>query len=347
MRTPLAAALPLLLAAPPPALGQDAVLPDPAAFEDKYQFDCNAPYETVARPDVVVHRGVRYELRGAEVQLRREGAPRKGPARLGVLAGIKELDEETQGSLRFFFDAFEQADVEAVIIGGDTAEQPDQLDAIYGWLVAATGRPLLSLVGNTERAGAHNYAIAKQRKAGHLQLLNLGLVRRVDAPGVDVVSLSGYHDRTYLHLSGGCLYDARALEGVERAARAADDPVVLAAHGPPRQRGQRAIDYVPAVGNVGDPQLTALVSRLKVPFGVFGHILEAAGRATDLAGQPLPAGRLHPALYLNQGSANALVWKLNDGSTSWGLGAILTVEGKKASYQVLRAPKPKVPPPAE
>jgi hypothetical protein len=91
---------------------------------------------------------------------------------------------------------------------------------------------------------------------------------------------------------------------------------------------------------VGDPKLADLLKRMKVPFGVFGHILEAGGHATDLGGKPLAQKKLFPALYVDQGSANPLIWKMNDGTTAYGLAAILTVDGKQASYEVLKAPKP-------
>jgi Icc-related predicted phosphoesterase len=313
---------------------------DWAAYQDQFQFECNAPWVNVDPPEKKSHEGYTYELGGATVKVRRDKPAAKGPVRLGLLAGIKDAEPETLATLKRFLDAFVAADVEAVIVGGDTAEQPEVLDAIYAWLVDATKRPILSIAGNTERAGAHNYAIDKLRKAGALHLLNMGLIRRYDGPGFDVVSLSGYHDKTYLHLSGGCIYTDKALTDAESAVRASDDPVVMLVHGPPRQSGKAALDFVPGAGNVGDPKLADLLKRMKVPFGVFGHILEAGGHATDLGGKPLPQKKLFPALYVDQGSANPLIWKMNDGSTAYGLAAILTVDGKQASYEVLKAPKP-------
>jgi Icc-related predicted phosphoesterase len=314
---------------------------DFAAYEEQYQFECNAPWVRVDPPEKKSLHGYAYEFGGASVKVRRETPAAKGPVRLGLLAGIKDAEPETLETLKRFLEAFEKADVEAVIVGGDTAEQPEVLDAIYAWLVEATKRPILSIAGNTERAGAHNYAIAKLRKAGHLHLLNMGLLRRYDGPGFDVVSLSGYHDKTYLHLSGGCIYSDQAIIDAESAVRACDDPVVMLVHGPPRQSGKAALDFVPGAGNVGDPRLADFLKRMKVPFGVFGHILEAGGHATDLKGTPLPQKKLLPALYVDQGSANPLIWKMNDGTTAYGLAAILTIDGKLASYEVLRAPKPK------
>lgn len=325
----------LLLFADPPK--------DWGAFEEAYQFECNAPWVLITdAPQTVKYDGWIYEHAGASIKVRRDkpALAKSGPVKLGLLAGIKDLEKETQETLKRFLDAFEQADVEVIVVGGDTAEQTEVLDAVYAWLPKQTKRPIVSIAGNTERAGAHNYAIGKVRKGGTLNLINLGLIRRYDGLGFDLVSLSGYHDKTYLHLSGGCIYSDQALTDAESAIRAADDPVIMLVHGPPRQTGKAALDFVPGAGNVGDAKLTELIKKMKVPFGIFGHILEAGGHATDLSGKPLPPKKPAAALYVNQGSANPLPWKMNDGSTSYGLAAIMTVSGNKASYEVLKAPKP-------
>ena len=316
-------------------------LADWATWEEAYQFDCNAPFGGVARPETKTLGGFVYEFAGGTVKVRRE-TPRKdaATAKIGVLAGIKDLEPETKDALTRVFAQFDAADVDVVIVGGDTSEAPDALDQIYGFLVEATKRPILTIAGNTERGGAHNYAIAKQRKAGQFHLINMGLTRRYDGEGVDVVSLSGYHDKRYLHLSGGCLYTQKAIADAAAAARASDDPVVLLVHGPPKQSGGQALDYVPQVGNVGDPAINALIKEAKIPFGVFGHILEAGGHATDLTGKVLQVKKPAKALYLNQGSVNPLPWKMNDGTTSYGLAAVLTVKGPLASYEVIKLPKP-------
>ncbi len=319
---------------------------DLAAFDDAYQFECNAPWVLIESPPAALkYGGWSYEYGGAWVKARRE-SPAKGTPKIGLLAGIKDLEPETQEALKRFLAEFEKQDVELIIVGGDTAEQTDVLESVYDWLPKQTQRPIVSITGNTERAGAHNYAIAKARKAGALNLINMGLQRRYDGPGFDVVAISGYHDKTYLHLSGGCIYNDQALTDAESAIRSADDPVVMLVHGPPRQSGKQALDFVPGAGNVGDPKLADLLKRMKVPFGVFGHILEAGGHATDLSGKPIAQKKSSAALYVNQGSANPLPWKMNDGTTSYGLAAVLTINGKQASYEVLKGPKP-APTPTE
>jgi Icc-related predicted phosphoesterase len=316
---------------------------DFSAWEERYQFDCNGPFEHFSPADVKEREGWRFEHTGGTVKVTRL-KPRAGKKPvLGLLAGIKDLEPETKAMLDQFIAGFEKADVDAIVIGGDSSSEPDALDQILEYLGKATSRPLLVVAGNMERGAALNYAVLKQRKAGALHMLNLDVIRRYDGDGVDVIGLGGYHDKAYLHLAGGCIYKQKDLDALERAAAAANDTVVLLTHGPPRQKGQQAIDYVPGADNVGDPHLTELIAKAKISFGIHGHILEAAGRATDVGGKPLPQKKLHPSLFVNQGSANPLPWKLNDGTTSYGLAALLTVDGKKASYEILRGPKPKAP----
>ena len=311
-----------------------------AQWEEAAQFDCIGPFTHFSPPDVKELDGHRLEYSGATVKIRRTGSSPKG-VRFGLLAGIKDLDPETQARLTDFLSAFEKADVDAIVIGGDTSSEPAMLETIFTFLVKATKRPLLVIAGNMERGASLNYALTKVRteqQAAHL--VNMDLVRRADFAGADLVSLGGYHDKAFLHLAGGCIYQDKHLDQLEQAAAAADDPVVLLTHGPMRQKGQQALDFVPGADNVGDPRLTALAQRAKISFGITGHILEAAGKGTDFVGRVVPPKKPHPVLFVNQGSANPLPWKMNDGSTAHGLAAILTISGKTGSYEILRGPKP-------
>lgn len=316
-----------------------------AEYEEAHAFECNGALDRLPAAEELEHGGFKYELLGSTVRARRLGPAAKGPVRIGVLSGIKDLEPETQEALEGFFAEFKKQQVAAVILGGDTAEAPDNLEKVYAFLVTQTDVPLLAIAGNSERGGAHHYAIKKAR-VGHANLLDLNIVRRFDGEGFDVVSLGGYYDKRFMRMAGGCSYTAADVEAVQTVAKECDDPVLFLAHGPPRQSGQKAIDYVPEAGNVGDPELTRAIVAAKIPFGVFGHILEAGGKACDLKGNPLPENKLAKALYLNPGPANPLPWKLNSGQTSYGLAAVLTVEGKQAKYQLLKAPK-KAPAPAD
>lgn len=322
-----------------PAFAQDEESPKTfAQYEEKHQFVCNAPIEKLPAPDVLEHAGYRYEFMGATAKIRRIDA-KKGPLKLGVLSAIKDAEPETFALLDKFFAEFEKQNVDFIVVGGDTAEEPAVLDQVYAWLVKRTTKPILTVAGNSERPAAHNHSIGKLR-AEHPNLINMGIVRRVDADGADIVSLSGYYDARYLHMRGACVYKPEDLDAVVTLAKESDDPVVLLSHGPPKQSGKASIDFVPDSGNVGDPEVLKVVQTAKIPFGIHGHILEAGGKATDLAGKPLKEGKPWPQLFLNPGSANPLTWKLNAGGTSYGLAAVMTIDGKKASYTVLKGEKP-------
>ena len=82
--------------------------------------------------------------------------------------------------------------------------------------------------------------------------------------------------------------------------------MALVSHGPPRGEGAEAIDRIYEHRNVGDPAMAAMIKELKIPFGFFGHILEAGGRATDDVGNPIKPGHLSKSLFANAGSASAI-----------------------------------------
>ncbi len=89
--------------------------------------------------------------------------------------------------------------------------------------------------------------------------------------------------------------------------------------------------------NVGDPMLTHLIKKKKIPFGIFGHILEAGGTAVgrDLT-KAVKAKTGSTSFYLNAGSVSGDPWGMNDRSTSYGMAALVTIDGKKAQYVIKR-----------
>lgn len=331
------------LALPAAALAQDE--PPPTNW-DEYQaahsLTCVGPDEALSRPEVKTFGGYELTLSGARAKVRRvEGPAVAGEVRLGVISGIKELDKATRASLDEFFAKFKAAKVEGVLLGGDSAENELDLEDVLAY-VAAQDLPTYAVIGNWESRAPFNRAIRAVAK-DHPNLVNLDLVRHLEAEAFDVVSLGGYSDKGYVKGSGACLYKPADAATIVKFAQEAKHPVVLLMHGPPQQKGKEAIDFVPGAGNVGDKDVTAAIVEAKIAFGVHGHILEAGGRATDLAGKPLAAGKPHPQLFLNPGGASALPWKMNDGKTSYGLAAILTLKGKTASYEILKATRHETP----
>ena len=94
---------------------------------------------------------------------------------------------------------------------------------------------------------------------------------------------------------------------------------------------------IPDKKNVGDPDLTKLIRKRSIPFGIFGHILEAGGRAVDGSLQKkVRENTKSPKLYLNAGSVSGDPWGMLDGSASYGMAIMMEINGVKASYKVKR-----------
>lgn len=308
------------------------------AFQGAHSLECLTT-DTLEPPQTLHHAGFSYVFHGTSVQLRREQPRTHREIRLGVLSGIKELDEATKAQLGGWLARFKAADVDAILVGGDNAEDESRLDDVFQFL-AATELPTYVIIGNWEGRASFNRALRDAAKQ-HPNLINGDFARRLDGEGFDVVTLPGYSDRNFVRSSGGCIYSPDEARGLVALAKQADDPVVLLMHGPPRQRGKAAIDYVPGVGNVGDANLTDAIREAGIHVGIHGHILEAGQRATDLGGKPVPQKKRVASLFVNPGPANALPWKLNDGKTSYGAAAIVTLDRGEASWELLAAPKPK------
>lgn len=118
--------------------------------------------------------------------------------------------------------------------------------------------------------------------------------------------------------------------------------MVLVAHGQPKGEAPTALDVIaPDKKHVGDANINAAVAAAKIPFGIFANIKEAGANATaDLAGHKVIApGAASETLYLNPGAADSLEWVMNDGSSSTGVAALLSIKGKSASYELYKAAK--------
>jgi Icc-related predicted phosphoesterase len=310
-----------------------------AEYQAAHSLTCWARDEPLQPPQTVEFGGYRYTFAGTTAKVARLSPRAKGAEiKLGVLSGIKELDAKTRATLDTFLARFKAAGVEALLVGGDNAEDEDNLGAVFEYL-GATQLPVYVVIGNWEGRAPFNRALAAA-SAQHPNLINLQLVRRLDAEGYDVISLGGYFDRQYVRNSGGCVYKPEDAAYLTTLARQADDPVILLMHGPPRQKGKEALDFVPDAGNVGDPEVARAIAEAHIPFGIHGHILEAGLRATDAGGKPVAANKFQSSLFLNPGAANSLPWKLNDGRTDYGSAALLTLKGREAKYEWLVAPKP-------
>jgi hypothetical protein len=114
---------------------------------------------------------------------------------------------------------------------------------------------------------------------------------------------------------------------------------VLVAAVPPRGQDGRALDFSDGQ-NIGDARLAALLQTRRVPFGIFGQVWEAGERGVELAGRLFAPGAASEQLYLNPGAAERSTWPMNDGQLTPGRAATLTIAGKTATWDVVRAPQP-------
>ena len=317
-----------------------------AGSYEQYQVDSETTCvgkadQTLAAPETWTASGHSFTAKGALLEVKPE-KPEPGVARLGLLAAIKDFSPETKKNLELFIAAFKKAGVRAVIVGGDSAYGVDDQDSTIAEVftfLGDQGLPVYAVIGNSESRSAFNRGVLTAWRKNK-SVINLDLVRRVDGDGFTLVSLPGYFDRRFIAETSGCNYKPEDAQELTRLARgpAADSPAVLVTHGPPRQEGKAALDVTTDGKNVGDPDLSAAIADAKINFGVFGHILESGGRATDLEGKrPVKQATPSPAVFINPGPAFADPWPMNDGRISKGMAAILTLKGGKGEWTLVSA----------
>jgi len=215
-------------------------------------------------------------------------------------------------------------------------------------ILAESDLPVLVLSGNRECKTTFNSAMATLSE-DFPNVFNMNAVRRADLDDVDIVSMPGYHDPEYVHCSWDkCLYYESDTLALIDLAKEANDPVVAISHGPPRQQDRNGIDVVSEGANVGNPALATAIEKAGIPFGAFGNIQEAGGKAVNLDGTSLIAQNTFVnSLYLNPGPADSMIWTMNDESESKGMAAVIRIVGKKASYKIYRiGQETKAPAPA-
>ncbi|TMB31199.1 MAG: hypothetical protein E6J61_10910 [Deltaproteobacteria bacterium] len=140
-----------------------------------------------------------------------------------------------------------------------------------------------------------------------------------------------------MHADGACVYVQKDIDALASFLdRHGGAPVILAMAVPPRGKGKDALD-VSDGQNVGDPRIVPLLTPRRAPFGVFGQVWESGGRAVDGAGIPVPPGRDSEQLYLNAGAADRTRWPMADGSLVAGQAAVLSLQGRRASVEIVRA----------
>ncbi|GAC1538732.1 MAG: hypothetical protein NVS2B9_05450 [Myxococcales bacterium] len=264
----------------------------------------------------------------------------RGEVKVGILAGLKDSDDANLSHLRALAGELVRRGAEVLIADGDLGDHGDAQAALLG-VLTATGLPVLAVAGNRESRGELDAVEADLRRRG-ARIIDLSRSRIVDLGDALVVGLAGTFDRRQAREEGACVYVQRDVDAVAAALEklaSGPAPAILVAAVPPRGNGLSALD-VSEGQNTGDPRLTPLLRAKRAPFGVFGQVWEAGGRAIDGAGKPVAPLVFSEQLYVNPGAADHTPWPMSDGTTQKGLAALLTVRGRKAAVEFVRAPAP-------
>jgi Icc-related predicted phosphoesterase len=325
---------------PPPKVAEKPVeapkAPPPiAAPEPLADKECAAPIDP--GPGVELKFGDRVgKTNGARLVFGDKDAD--GKLSIGVLGPINEDSGQNILALRQYVKFFAKAKVDAIIVDGDVGERADGIARVLKELAVAKV-PVLVNIGNNERRGDFTDGVKAAAEA-FPNVINLTQIRVVSFPELTLISLPGYHDPTYFKCQTSCQYLKSTLDEVVREAKAQTTPVLLIAHGPPRGKGDSALDFATGSGgNVGDEGIAKAIATANISFGVFANIKEAGGRAArDPDGtQLVKKGEPSPTLFLNPGPADATTpWDMNDGTKAVGMAAVFTLSEGKASWDEVR-----------
>ncbi len=276
---------------------------------------------------------VEWELNGATLKQITEN--KEGELRIGVLTDIKDASEGNIANLKKFAKWFTAKKVNFVVVAGDTGENAGDIVKALSTL-AELNVPVLNIIGNRENIHCFDKALATLKETSP-NFFNLNQIRLVDTGIADIVSMPGYFNPSFIHADKGCPYYPADVAATGEIVAKADSKVILVSHGSFKQDGAEGIDRTSENANVGDPELTKLVKEKAIPFGIFGNIHEAGGRAVNFEGtKVLAQGEAFDALYLNAGPVDSVRWTMNDESTSDGMAALMTVKDGKASYEIKR-----------
>jgi Icc-related predicted phosphoesterase len=322
------------LLVPSIASAEEPTVPDWKAFAEARNGECVGGKGKLAAPIAINVGAHEYQLHGHRlVQVDND---KDDVLRIGVISATKDEREETLDAIKKILGQLEKKKIEILIVNGDVGSTDFNMEEALMPAIAAAGVLVVVHTGNTESCGQFNKA-AQAVFADHKNFINGNWVRQIELDDAVLFTLPGYHDRRFVHTGSAAKYDQADIDVLEQMMGEVTATKLLVAHGPPKQSGDKAIDLATGAGNVGDPMMTELLKRTNTSFGIFGHILEAGGRGTDLSGKEAKAQKkLWPALYVNAGTVNPDPWPMLDGKTSHGMGLYFEIKGKQAMYEVLK-----------
>ncbi len=331
--------LPSLASAAPPAEAEPAGQAAYRRFAEARRGECVGPPGRLDTPLELTVKGRRYRLDGHRlVELARDD---DDVLRIGVLSATKDDREETRAAIRELMRRLVASGIDVLLVNGDLAGH--EVDAAESLLPALAESGVLTVLsaGNADSCGSFNQALERARVAAP-HLVNGNWVRQLELDDGTLFTLPGYFDRRFAHTAGAARYDAADLETLGALLTEGPAPKVLVSHGPPKMVGPHGLDLTLDGGHVGDEGMTELIEEARVSFGIFGHILEAGGRGSDLGGHAArKPGAWYPSLFVNAGSANPDPWPMLDGKTSYGMAMLVKVRPSSARFEVFRLAAPR------
>ncbi len=303
-----------------------------AEYTHDHRFDCVGPLDQLAAPSALPLDHGSATLHGWHLDWQ-PPAGASAHVTVGVLGATKDAYEDTLANLDHFLAAFDAAGVDVIVLAGDIGYTPEDIAVVLD-RVARAGRLTLAIAGNAEPVRGFHMAVGQVAKR-HPNVIDGNLVRLVELGPASLVTMPGYYEPRFIASDDGCHYERDDVEGLTPIFEQAQARPVLISHGPPRSQGARALDVAYDAGNVGDPGLAALMKRHGVRLGLFSHILESGGRATDpLTHTDVAPGTWSTSMWLNAGAATSLAQDLHGGRTIHGMAAIVELGPQGARYRI-------------
>jgi Icc-related predicted phosphoesterase len=296
------------------------------------RYKCPGPFDVLKSPTTLSLGGKNYRHSGFKLEVQNPDGDAR--VRIGLIGAIKDTTPPTKENVKETLAWFKAAGVEWVVANGDLALEEFDLEDVLDQL-GQSGFPVLLVLGNAESKGSFARAYAERAKK-YPNLINGVLVRQIIADDVEFWTMPGYFDRKFAHQGATCTYQEEEIKATLDALKpAGKGPLALVSHGPPRCKGKHGLDVIPTGDNKGDELLNSIISKANVPFGFFGHILEAGGRAVgkDLS-TPVKPNTEASHLYVNAGALSGDPWAMLDGSSSYGMAMVITIDAAKASYEL-------------
>ena len=307
-----------------------------ADFGELRSGDCLGEAGKLDKPIHIDTGKFQYELRGSElVELSKNKA---ASLKIGVISATKDDRGITISAMNALIDWMKSENIQILLANGDLATNSLQMGKIFSTL-ASSGAVVIAYTGNTESCGSFN-RVATSVFNKYPNFLNGNWVRKLDLHHAVMVTLPGYYDKRFTHVSGAAHYRAKHLEQLVEMFEESKKPVIFTSHGPPKMKGKYGIDIASGVGHVGDQEMADMLDFEEVSFGIFGHILEAGGLASNLSGnKKREEDQWYKSLFINAGAANPDPWPMLNGKTTYGMGAIFELKGTKARYKVKKLKK--------